>query len=117
MKMYKLVTKIVLAGVLVYIIVISSSCASGRKLRYFNDIDTMQAHIVNPREHKFIMPFDRLNIQVFSTDEKTKELFKDINAWRPRRILSIKMVHYFSLAGKVNVEPTTEQAGINWKKF
>ncbi len=51
----------------------------GKKLRYFNDIDTMQAHIVNPREHKLIMPFDRINIQVFSIDEKTKELFSDIN--------------------------------------
>ncbi len=114
MKMYKLITKIVLAGVLIYVIIITSSCASGKKLRYFNDIDTMQAHIVNPREHKLIMPFDRLSIQVFSTDEKTKELFKDINAQTTTSYPVDKNGDItFPLAGKVNVRDlTTEQAGI-----
>jgi len=114
MKMYKLVTKIVLAGVLIYVIIITSSCASGKKLRYFNDIDTMQAHIVNPREHKLIMPFDRLSVQVFSTDEKTKELFKDINAQTTASYTVDKNGDItFPLAGKINVRDlTTEQAGI-----
>lgn len=113
--MYKLITKIVLVGVLTYMIIITSSCVSARKLRYFNDIDTMQAHVVNPREHKLIIPFDRINIQVFSVDEKTKELFSDINtqggdAWF---LVDKNGDINFPLAGKINVRDLTlEQAGI-----
>ncbi len=51
------------------------SCVPVEKLSYLNDINELQEPIVNPKEHKLIMPFDKLYIKVYSIDEKTNLLF------------------------------------------
>jgi polysaccharide export outer membrane protein len=61
--------------VFLLILIFAGSCVSTKKLIYFNDIDQLQDPIVNPREQKLIMPFDKLYIKVFSIDEKTYQLF------------------------------------------
>ena len=60
----------------VYIIVtMGLSCVPISKLRYFNDINELQAPVANPRGQKVILPFDRVYIQVFSIDERTNLIF------------------------------------------
>jgi len=46
-----------------------------KKLSYLNDIDQLQEPVINPREQKPIMPFDKLYIRVLSIDERTNQLF------------------------------------------
>jgi polysaccharide export outer membrane protein len=50
------------------------------KLKYLNDIDDIHEPIINPREQKLIMPYDRINISVLSIDEKTNQLFNSLAA-------------------------------------
>lgn len=57
------------------IMVFSVSCVQMEKLRYFNDIDQLEEPIVNPKEQKIIMPFDKIYINVVSIDERTNQLF------------------------------------------
>jgi len=102
-------------SIILFIAIFSSSCVSGSKLRYFNDIDTMSAETTNPRENKLIVPFDRVNIEVFSIDEKTRQLFSggvvegDNSGYLVDKDGYIK----FPLAGRVNVNGLTpEQAGL-----
>lgn len=51
------------------------SCVPLNKLTYINDINQLQEPFINPKEHKLIMPFDKLYIKVYSIDEKTNQLF------------------------------------------
>ena len=59
---------------LIIMMIFISSCVPISKLSYLNDINELQEPIVNPREHKLIMPFDKLYIKVYSIDEKTNLL-------------------------------------------
>jgi polysaccharide biosynthesis/export protein len=116
-KIITLIKKNSLIGSLTYFMLISS-CVPSNKLRYFNDIYQLSAKINNPREHKLIMPFDRINIQVFSIDEKTKQLFYDNNIDKAEVDNSSYIVTKegslrFPLVGKIDVVGLTlEEAGI-----
>jgi polysaccharide export outer membrane protein len=59
---------------LILIMVFIFSCVPIERLKYLNDINELQEPIVNPKEHKLIMPFDKLYIKVYSIDEKTNLL-------------------------------------------
>lgn len=111
-------------AILVFILVITISCIPISKLKYFNDIDELQEPIVNPREQKLIIPFDKLNIKVFSIDEKTNELFNsktqiDIGSTSTDGgylVDEAGNINYI-FTGKVNVKGLTpEQAGIKLGK-
>jgi polysaccharide biosynthesis/export protein len=56
------------------IMVFIMSCVPIEKLSYLNDINELQEPVVNPKEQKLIMPFDKLYIKVYSIDEKTNLL-------------------------------------------
>jgi polysaccharide biosynthesis/export protein len=51
------------------------SCVSYNKVRYFTDIDEITEPATIPRDQKLIMPFDRLYIKVLSIDEATNRIF------------------------------------------
>lgn len=51
-----------------------SSCVSLSKLSYFNDLEMLDAPIVNPQESKKIKPFDMLYIRIVSSDTETAGL-------------------------------------------
>ncbi len=61
--------------IIVVLMIFSFSCIPSKKLSYFNDIDELKEPVVNPREQKLIMPFDRLYIKVLSIDEQTNAIF------------------------------------------
>ena len=72
-KLPGLCTKVIF---LLFILTISGSCVSVKKLSYFNDINEVSEPTINPRGPTLIRPFDRLYVQVLSIDEKTNLLFK-----------------------------------------
>ena len=61
--------------ILVLVLVFASSCVPVKKLKYFNDLNELQEPVVNPKEQKVIMPFDKLYIKVYSIDDRTNQLF------------------------------------------
>lgn len=66
-----------------FLIIAATSCVPTKKLKYFNDIDELQAPYVNPMKEKLIGPHDRLFIRVLSIDEEANQVFNaadDINA-------------------------------------
>lgn len=110
--------------ILVLIVVSIISCVPIEKLRYLNDIDEIQEPYINPRGQKLIMPFDKINIGVFSIDEKTNLLFNS-KANVPDASSSSAIGYVVDVAGninypfigKVNVSGLTpEQAGIKLGK-
>lgn len=64
---------------IISIMAFTASCVSGKKLKYFNDINELQEPPINPREQKLILPFDKLYIKVMSIDDKTNQLFNSNN--------------------------------------
>jgi len=52
-----------------------SSCVPVEKLSYFNDIDELEKHVVNPKTQKPILPFDRIYIRIISIDPQTRQIF------------------------------------------
>ncbi|MDZ7739355.1 MAG: polysaccharide biosynthesis/export family protein [Bacteroidales bacterium] len=50
-----------------------------KKLKYFNDIDDLQAPYVNPMKEKLIAPHDRLYIRVLSIDEEANQVFNAVD--------------------------------------
>jgi polysaccharide biosynthesis/export protein len=95
---------------LILIMVFISSCVPLEKLSYINDIDELQEPIVNPKEHKLIMPFDKLYIKVYSIDEKTNLLLSSNESMSSAS--STSMIGYFvdesgdiyyPLVGKIKV--------------
>jgi len=61
--------------IFLFLIVISISCVPTKQLSYFNDLDDIEEPGVNPKTQKLIMPFDKLYIKVFSTDQQTSQIF------------------------------------------
>jgi polysaccharide biosynthesis/export protein len=53
------------------LMLVTFSCVPYSKLKYFNDIYELSEPVVNPVKSKTINPFDKLNINVVSTDEQT----------------------------------------------
>jgi len=104
-----------LVEILISVIILTCSCVPSNKLMYFNDIYQMKALINNPKEPKLIVPFDKLDIQVFSIDEKTKQLFstdktEQNNQWY---IVDKEGNIRFPLTGIINVNGLTpEEASI-----
>lgn len=95
---------------LLCIIVISYSCVSSSKQKYFSDFDQLVSTVRNPKEPNLIMPFDKVNIQVFSVDEKTSELFSSYNSNESgmTEYLVDKAGNIrFPLIGKININGLT----------
>ena len=69
---------VTLSLISVTLILLAASCVSLNKVRYFNDINTFEEPVSNPREQKVIQPYDHLYIKVLSIDEQTNRLF-DVN--------------------------------------
>ena len=61
--------------IIIIIMVLSISCVPYNKINYFNDIDKIVEPVVNPKEQKLILPFDKLYIKVLSIDAQTNLLF------------------------------------------
>ena len=60
---------------LVFFLIFSISCVPTKQLTYFNDIDEIDEPMVNPREQKVIMPFDRVYVRVLSIDPQVSQIF------------------------------------------
>ena len=98
--------------ILLCIIVISFSCVSSSKQKYFSDFDQLVSTVKNPKEQNLIMPFDKINIQVFSIDEKTSQLFSSYNSNESGKsdYLVDKAGNIrFPLAGKININGLTPE--------
>jgi polysaccharide biosynthesis/export protein len=61
--------------VLLVVFISAVSCVPKNKLVYFNDIDDLNTPVVNQRQLKLIMPFDRLYIRVLSIDPQVSQIF------------------------------------------
>jgi polysaccharide biosynthesis/export protein len=91
------------------LVLLIGSCVSSKKIKYFNDIEQLEDPIVNPREEKAIMPFDRLFIQVLSVDERTNQLFNSSQSSSGGGNFMITYPVdaegniFFPFAGKINV--------------
>ena len=106
-------------AIIVVLMILSFSCVPTRKLSYFNDIDKLKEPIVNPREQKLIMPFDRLYIRVLSIDEQTNAIFNSTD--ETRNNFATNIIGYpvdedgninFPFVGFINVAGfTTARAG------
>jgi polysaccharide biosynthesis/export protein len=57
------------------LLVFTVSCVPVEKLSYFNDINDLSEPSVNPRTQKFITPFDKMYIKVYSIDPQTSAIF------------------------------------------
>lgn len=68
--------------IILFLIVLTSSCVPIKKLSYFNDLDELKEPEVNPRTQKKIMPFDRLYIKVISIDPQTSQIFNTTEEMR-----------------------------------
>jgi polysaccharide export outer membrane protein len=66
---------IIISSIAGLMIILTTSCVSYNKVRYFTDIDKIEGPVANPREQKLIMPFDNLYIKVLSIDEQQNRLF------------------------------------------
>ena len=96
------------------------SCVPVKKLLYVNDIDELQEPIVNPREHKLIMPYDKLYIKVYSIDEKTNSLFsssESMNSNSNSGMIGYQVDEagniYFPFVGKIHVGGmSTNESGV-----
>ena len=82
------------------------SCVSSSKQKYFNDFDQLRATVKNPVDQNVIKPFDRLDIQVFSVDDRTRQLFSSTgNSETERTVYLVDKEGNirFPLAGVVNL--------------
>ena len=91
-------------------IVFMFSCVPIAKLSYLNDVNELKEPIVNPREHKLIMPFDNLYIRVYSIDDKTNALLNsssNMNAMASTSTLGYLVDEsgdiFYPLVGKIKV--------------
>lgn len=62
-----------------FLVIAATSCVPTKKLKYFNDIDELQAPYVNPMKKKLIGPNDRLFIRVLSIDEEANLVFNAVD--------------------------------------
>ncbi len=107
-------------GFLIIFLVFAVSCVPTSKLSYFNDIDTVEEPLVNPKIQKTIMPFDRLYIRILSIDPQIRQIF-DIPEEARYSASSTSIIGYlvdeagdinFPFTGKINVVGlTTSDAG------
>jgi len=105
---------------LIIFLVFAVSCVPTSKLSYFNDIDTVEEPLVNPKIQKTIMPFDRLYIRILSIDPQIRQIF-DIPEEARYSASSTSIIGYlvdeagdinFPFTGKINVVGlTTSDAG------
>jgi len=119
MKRYAPLTAFVL------ILVLSTSCVSNKKLKYFNDINEIQGPITNPILKKHIMPFDKLAIRVISSESNTNQLLGQINTGVSSSETSVSTGYLvdeegninFPFIGKVNLDGlTTDEAAAKLTK-
>jgi polysaccharide biosynthesis/export protein len=110
MKMKKNVKFVIQITFLFLIMVSIFSCVPIEKLSYLNDIDQLQEPIVNPKEHKLIMPFDKLYIKIYSIDEKTNLLLSSNETMSSTSSTSLIGYYvdesgdiYYPLVGKIKV--------------
>lgn len=59
---------------LLFFLVSATSCVPVEKLKYFNDINEITEPVNNPRGPKRILPNDKLDVRVYSLDERTNQL-------------------------------------------
>jgi len=107
-------------GFMIIFLVFTMSCVPTSKLSYFNDIDTVEEPVVNPKIQKTIMPFDRLYIRVLSIDPQIRQIFDMPDEVR-FSAASTSIIGYlvdeagdinFPFTGKINVAGlTTSDAG------
>ncbi|MDY0100038.1 MAG: polysaccharide biosynthesis/export family protein [Bacteroidales bacterium] len=107
-------------GFMIIFLVFAVSCVPTSKLSYFNDIDTVEEPLVNPKIQKTIMPFDRLYIRILSIDPQIRQIF-DIPEEARYSASSTSIIGYlvdeagdinFPFTGKINVVGlTTSDAG------
>ena len=107
-------------GFMIIFLVFAVSCVPTSKLSYFNDIDTVEEPVVNPKIQKTIMPFDRLYIRILSIDPQIRQIF-DIPDEARFSASSTSIIGYlvdeagdinFPFTGKINVVGlTTSDAG------
>lgn len=71
--------KILFGLFIIHIALIIGSCISASKQKYFNDYDQLKIAVNNPKEQPLIMPFDKIDVQVFSIDENTTKIFSNYN--------------------------------------
>ncbi len=97
-----------------FLIIASTSCVPTKKLKYFNDIDELQAPYVNPMKKKLIRPHDRLFIRVLSIDEEANQVFNavdDITANNTSNIIGYSVDESgninFPFVGKINLSGLT----------
>ncbi len=69
-------------SLMILLLFLSQSCVPVKQLRYFNDLDRVEAPAVNPRTQKSIAPFDKLFIKVLSIDPQTSEIFNSVEEMR-----------------------------------
>jgi polysaccharide biosynthesis/export protein len=62
------------AGV-IFLMIFAVSCVPVKQLNYFNDINEFEEPVVNSRNQKLIMPFDKLYVKVLSIDPQTSMIF------------------------------------------
>lgn len=73
---FRLTLRLTLGSLLIIAV---TSCVPTKKLKYFNDIDDLQAPYVNPMKEKLIAPHDRLYIRVLSIDEEANQVFNAVD--------------------------------------
>jgi polysaccharide biosynthesis/export protein len=61
----------------IFLVLITGSCAPYSSMKYFNDIDEFSEPVVNPMRSATISPFSKLNILVLSTDEQTSSILNN----------------------------------------
>ncbi|MCF8222330.1 MAG: polysaccharide biosynthesis/export family protein [Bacteroidales bacterium] len=66
-------------ALILFLVIAASSCVPSKKLKYFNDIDDIQAPYVSPQKDKAIAPGDRLFIRVLSIDEEANQIFNSVD--------------------------------------
>lgn len=66
----------------VLIAILSVSCVPTNKLKYFNDINSIEDASISPRTQKTIMPFDKLFVKVLSVDPLTSQIFNSSEEMR-----------------------------------
>ena len=98
--------------IILFLIVLTSSCVPIKKLSYFNDLDELKEPEVNPRTQKKIMPFDRLYIKVISIDPQTSQIFNTTEEMRSGTYLVDESGNInFPFVGSIEVASlTTAQA-------
>jgi len=78
------------------------SCVPINKLSYFNDINELQASVINPKVQKTILPFDRIYVRILSIDPQTRQIFESPEEIRYSNVESSVIGYLVDESGNIN---------------